>query len=362
MSNFKGNIWLIVLLLILAGSCKTQKVMVEKYKWKEATSAPLGYPVDVLRGGLLAADGGFTSLVRGTTIGNWGDPNGGMTDGMKGLPSHLKVTWLSYAEDCFYELDTAIDYATIAAMFKKNYVVPSIDSARPEPCKEAYDQITVGFAPGGFAAIWVGGSGRQIEVGTFSGKKVVIPQAEIDKYDYPLKNLFNDQYKKETMQNERIVPREVQEQNSGKEIPFGKWERYSQKFNWNAAVHLPSTYTVKEAHYHLLNGNNEQLFGADLSKQYQIDPLLQISSSALRAAPKMLSFFFEGNDKKQHGVTITFNEAEIEQAFEATTSQKVGMPVTIGIKLNETITGASVNVVTADNKIIWLTEGKVTVY
>lgn len=356
------RIWIIVLLFITGVSCQTKKAMLAKYKWKEATSAPLGYPVDVLRGGLLSVDGGFTSLVRGTTIGDWGEVNDGMTDGLKAIPSHLKVTWLSYVEDCFYELDTAIDYTAIAAMFKKNYVVPSIDSVRPEPFKEIYNRITVGFAPGGFTAVWVGGSGRQIEVGTYKGRKVDIPQSEIDKYDYPLKNLFSDNYRKETMQNERIIPKEVQDQHSGEKIPFGMWERYSKKYNWNVIVQLPSGYTVQDAKFLLLNGDHEQLFGTGLSERYQIDSTLQLSQVKMRAAPKQLSFYFSGDDRKQHGVTIVFDAAEVENAFEDMFNQTPKNIAVLTIKVNDTISGASVSIKAGENKIIWLTDGKVITY
>ncbi|WP_212906728.1 DUF2931 family protein, partial [Capnocytophaga stomatis] len=67
----------------------------DKFEWQEATSAPDGYLVDVYMGGLQSKNG-FTSLYNGTTLGGWGEANYGMSSGLKTIPNHLHVIWVSY--------------------------------------------------------------------------------------------------------------------------------------------------------------------------------------------------------------------------------------------------------------------------
>ncbi|MFT4093785.1 MAG: DUF2931 family protein [Niabella sp.] len=330
-----------------------------KFKWQEATSAPLGYPVDVLRGGLEAADGDFTGLIRGTTVGAWGQANQGMSDGMKTIPFRLHVIWLSYAEDCFYEVDTSLDYFKIAALFKKGYYVPSIDPDRPGPFKEDYNQINVGFAPGGYVTVWVGGVSRQIKVGTATGKKVVIPQEVISGLDYPLKNLFDEKYKKETMLNDRIVPKEVQEYNKGKKIPFGKWEKFNRRYNWNVEIKLPGNEAVSSTDFSFMNGEHEQLFGASLEKKYQIDNDFCLNTPKERAVPEILAFYYNDSTGQEHAISVFFNETETLDAFCEVFDKGHASDATIVVDVNQLRTGASVSMVTPDKKTIWLTDCKV---
>ncbi|MFC6269892.1 hypothetical protein ACFQH0_16105, partial [Frigoriflavimonas asaccharolytica] len=49
---------------------KTKKMSAEIYDWKDATSVPYGFPIDIYKGGLQnSKTGSYTSLNAGTTIG-----------------------------------------------------------------------------------------------------------------------------------------------------------------------------------------------------------------------------------------------------------------------------------------------------
>ena len=100
--------------------------------------------------------------------------------------------WVSYAEDCMYEIDTEIDYDKMLKLFNEGYYIPSMND-NPEPRKENYKEIIVGMAPGGVVVIWLQGLRRQIEIGRYQEKKTVIPQEEIARLDdsinfYSVKN------------------------------------------------------------------------------------------------------------------------------------------------------------------------------
>ena len=165
-------IYLFSFILFTTVCCQNKKenkknMSSENFEWKETISCPLGYPVDVYRGGLESANGGFTSLYLGTHSGNdgWGSSGRSMSNGFKPVPNHLHVIWVSYAEKQFYEVDVDIDKEKMVKFFRDGYYVPSMSNDHPQPRKENYNQIVVGFAPGGVVVVWLSGAGRQTEIG-----------------------------------------------------------------------------------------------------------------------------------------------------------------------------------------------------
>ena len=190
----KNFILTLGLLLTLTSSCqekKTQKKMqatkIEKFDWQDGSTCPIGYPIEVYRGGFEAEDGTYVSLQAGTDNGEggWGDPGtGGMSSGIKTVPNRLNVQWVAYAENCVYEINTEVDYDKMVQYFKEGYQDSMVFLNKGGKLeKETYTYIVVGYAPGGAVYIWLAGPGKQVEIGRYQGKKVVIPQAEIDKLD-----------------------------------------------------------------------------------------------------------------------------------------------------------------------------------
>ena len=118
MKKFINQI-LAIIIFIPIGACqqtgKTQNMHTEEFYWQETMSCPLGYPVEVYRGGLESNSGSFTSLYLGlhTGKGGWGHTGRSMSSSVKTIPDHINTIWLSYAEDCFYHIDCDIDYNKI---------------------------------------------------------------------------------------------------------------------------------------------------------------------------------------------------------------------------------------------------------
>ena len=91
-----------------------------KYNWGVAVNAPIGYPIR-----FYAAMVGGTPISRelysGTEEPDWGCAAGYESHSMGELPQSVDMVWLSYKEDCFYRLKTAIDYEKVAKLFKEGF-------------------------------------------------------------------------------------------------------------------------------------------------------------------------------------------------------------------------------------------------
>ena len=86
---------------------KNTKMEEQQFSWSEGLSCPLGYPIQVYKGSI-----GFKSLSDRLSTGKygWGHKGNGMNDRSDWMPRFLNVTWLSFAEDCMYTIETPIDH------------------------------------------------------------------------------------------------------------------------------------------------------------------------------------------------------------------------------------------------------------
>lgn len=340
---------------------KTKTKAMTRYEWLDATSAPLGYPVDVYRGGLESENGEFTSLFSGITGGIWGDANRGMSNGEKAVPNHLHVIWVAYAEKIFYEIDSDIDFEKMSKLFKEGYMVPSMSQDNPKPRKENYNQIIVGFAPGGVVVIWLSGAGRQVEVGRYQGKKIEIPKSEIDALSPgPQKNMFDPEYQRKIIHEFGIVPKEVVQANEGKPIPYGLWDRYRQRYNWSLQFIPPDKGQLKEVFYFHFNGENENLFGETQLKDYsQIIPknLLWSTVNQLSVPSKMNITWLDGN---RYYCQIQFDEDEILSAFKEISKADPDAKIVLQVQVNIPKTAAAVKLINGNDEI-WLKKNKILI-
>lgn len=302
------NCVLIILLMSQLASCqknsnKTKNRSAEIYEWKDATSCPYGFPVDIYKGGLQNLNtGSYTSLNAGTTIGNgyWGEASYGMGSGVKSLPDHLNVVFLSYAEEKFYQIDEALDYEKIREYFRKGYDT-KITNGTGDIRHVNYDTIIVGFAPGGVCVIWIAGPGAQIEVGRFQGKEVVIPKEEIENLDSHDHLLFEHEYREKLMKNPHIVPLDIQ----GIEIPYDLWDSYRKKYNWKPVFDLPDGSVLDEKAeviFFMINGEKKSVF----SEKFPMKDFVK------KAILKRIVFSYKDKEGKEYGALADINE---ESAF-----------------------------------------------
>ncbi|MCY0971105.1 DUF2931 family protein [Chryseobacterium wangxinyae] len=214
----------------------------EIYDWKETISCPPGYPVEVYKGGLQnLKEGNYVSLNLGIHRGleGWGSQGRSMDSGVKPLPDHLNVVYLSFAEDKFFQVDCDLDHEKIASLFRKGYESKGASGATRH---ENYNTVIVGFAPGGVCVIWIAGAGKQLEIGRYLGKEVEIPKQEIENLDSHNHLMFEPEYRKKMMKDPNIVPLALQ----GKPISYGLWDTYRNKYNWKPVFELQNEGRLRE--------------------------------------------------------------------------------------------------------------------
>jgi hypothetical protein len=313
-TSMKKTIIILGLLLTLTSSCqnkkekKMQATKTEKFKYEATGNCPVGYPVEVYRGGFETEDGGYVSLQAGTHTGiaGWGARGSGMSDGIKTVPNRLHVQWVAYAEECVYEIDTEIDYDKMVYYFKEGYQNSGAFLNYKEFEKETYTAIVVGYAPGGAVYIWLNGSGKQVEIGRYQGKKIVIPQAEIDKLDGFEKLMLQKSECARIMNNPKMVPPEVREANKNKPIPFGLWDTYRERYSWRPTfISSQQGWSMIDCGMEMFNGENESLFDQTLVK----------NEFSKRAIPSLINIGWRDNTGQNYSGTLWFDEKEIFDAF-----------------------------------------------
>ena len=331
----KNFILTLGLLLTLTSSCqekKTQKKMqatkTEKFEYEATGNCPVGYPVEIYRGGFEMEDGGYVSLQAGTHTGiaGWGANGAGMSDGLKAVPNRLNVQWVAYAENCVYEINTEVDYDKMVQYFKEGYFDALAFLNRGANKKETYTYIVVGYAPGGAVYIWLAGSGKQVEIGRYQGKKVVIPQAEIDKLDGFEKLMHQKGESERIMNNPKMVPPEVREANKNKPIPFGLWDTYRERYSWKPKfVSNQENWAVFETRINMFNGEFEDQFGELLTK----------NEFSKRTIPKQIHFGWRDKTGQNYSGTFWFNDKEIFDAFHTIFKDKPNGEAEIEIRISK---------------------------
>jgi len=192
-----------------------------EYEWGVAVNTPIGYPIR-----FYAAMVGSTPIVRElyskTREPDWGNAAGYESTSMEELPQNVDMVWLSYKEDCFYRLKTAIDYEKIAKLFREGF-----DERVPngEVRHKTYDTIVVGIAPGGVVVLWVGyGYLPLTEIGRYQADKIKLREPEgLDNHQ---RLIFSKKDREEVLNSNTIIPEDFREANKNKPIPFGLWDSY----------------------------------------------------------------------------------------------------------------------------------------
>ncbi|MDO4228969.1 MAG: DUF2931 family protein [Capnocytophaga sp.] len=352
---------LLIVFTMQLSSCQNKKsdMKNDKFEWQEATSATIACPIDVYMGGLISKNG-FTSLYSGTTAGNWGEANRGMSSGLKTIPNHLHAIWMSYTEHTFYEIDTPIDYDKMVTLFNEGFYRPS-DGDDPRPRKEEYDTIIVGFAPGGVVVIWLEGAGRQIEVGRYQGEKKTFSEEEIDALPSgPQKNMHRLDYQRKVVYEWDFIPAEVLKANEGKPIPYGIWDMYRKKYNWQLIFESVNPMKTRKVMYTLFNGEREHLFGDTEIETYpDIPEAFRWTAKIERAIPKTISFRWIENDTKFGGV-VKFDEQEVFNVFDQVFENNPLTEAKLVIYINEDKTDATV-VLKSEDKEVALFNSKISI-
>ena len=118
-----GKTLLFLLLTLQLVSCQNhnsnnKNMNEQEYEWGIAVNTPIGYPIR-----FYAAMVGGTPIVRELYTEkeepDWGSAYGYESHSMGYLPASVDMVWLSYKEDCFYRLKTAIDYENVEILCRE---------------------------------------------------------------------------------------------------------------------------------------------------------------------------------------------------------------------------------------------------
>lgn len=312
----------------------TLTTMETNFKWQEGLSCPSGYPIQVYRGwleGPLVSNGvneepnSITSISGfGTTtgIGDWGENSSGMSQGEKPIPQRLNCTWYSYVEDVMYHINTELDYQKMVKLFNEGFQ----DSNRKRgKVMTTYSHITVGFAPGGVVVVWLKGGDKDVEIGRYQGKKVVISPNEIASLDSHERLLFDPVDRERTLKNPKIIAPEVQEANKNKPIPYGLWDSYRIKYNWRPTfVFVREGKISDDLSFDMFNGERETL----------LDEEFVVNGYHERAIPRVLSFAWWDKNGQGYGGYFLFDEKEIFAAFKEMHKKNPEANIDLEVKIN----------------------------
>ena len=208
----------------------------QEYDWGVAVNTPIGYPIRFYAGrvgGMSIIDEIYTT----TEEPDWGEAFSYENTSLETLPKDIDMVWLSYKEDCFYRLKTAIDYEKIEKLFREGYKerVPN-----GEVRHTTYDTVVVGIAPGGVVVLWVGrGYKKNTEIGRYQAEKIDLKEPPgLDSHE---RLIFSKEDREEVLNSDLTIPKAVREANKNKPIPFGLWDSYrNHRYQWFPVYEIPN--------------------------------------------------------------------------------------------------------------------------
>ena len=281
-----------------------------EYKWGVAVNTPIGYPIRFYAGrvGGMSIIGELYSI---TEEPDWGCAMGYESRSMEELPQNVDMVWLSYKEDCFYRLKTAIDYEKIAKLFREgfNQRVPN-----GEVRHKTYDTIVVGIAPGGVVVLWVGyGYLPLTEIGRYQADKIALREPEgLDNHQ---RLIFSKKDREEVLNSNTIIPEDFREANKNKPIPFGLWDSYrDNQYQWYPTFEIPNG-RIGDVDYQYWNGEADTFFFTDfIALEGQKDVFApQELYHDIRKLPlfKEIRFTYKAEDGIKYGMKIEFDWEDI---------------------------------------------------
>ena len=309
------KILLFLLLTLQFASCQNhnsnnKNINEPQYDWGVAVNVPIGYPIRF-----------YAAMVGGTPISrefytekeepDWGNAYGYESHSMGYLPASVDMVWLSYKEDCFYRLKTAIDYEKIAKLFREGF-----DERVPngEVRHATYNTVVVGIAPGGVVVLWVGSGYFPIkEIGRYQAEEIALREPEgLDNHQ---KLIFSKKDREEVLNSNTIIPEDFREANKDKPIPFGLWDSYrDHQYQWYPTFEIPNG-KMGDVDYQYWNGEADTFFFTDfIALEGQKDVFApQELYHDIRKLPlfKEIRFTYKAEDGIKYGVGLQFDWEDI---------------------------------------------------
>ena len=296
-----------VILLLLIISCHTS--MNQKFKWYPTESAPDLYPVNIISAKFLLKDRSGVAIPSGSDIANgWGAIGQIEIVGneKKSLPAALQVCWFSYIENQFYQGDFVLPTDTLTKVFNEGF----LDSNTGKP--EQYDRIVVGFAPGGYIAVWAKGGQITTEIAFLKASPL---DYDWQKFSHGIDKLRADYIT--TALNDTLDSN----QRKIAAIPFGWNGKYEGDYR--------KTYSLSITNNLAANVSGALISYYDGSAEYHIaQPAANRWNNHL-TIPKRIVWEWKSELGIALGTAIIFDETEIIAAFKKLSVEHPDAPITL---------------------------------
>lgn len=305
------------ILLLLAcqkeNTSKMKNSQKEKFSYMVTMTAPDEYPVEVHIGTLTDDKKELICGVpkAGVTTGSWQYDGAEAGQGGSTIPSHLDLTYVSYAEKKFWRVEADLPKEKMLELFREGFMIQgNPDSNGDFPWEEStYDGLTVGAAPGGVVVIWLAGNHHRREVCRLQAKETFVDVNDF--YDNPhgrtQQGFYDELYK-------IAVPDSIQQSIKEKGIPFGLWDQYRDKHNYRFVL---DPYDEKDKITGLYrinyNGESEFLMDTKAVEKYKQDGI-----------PYDVNFYFT-----KYNAEIIFNDEEMLRVFADLKKTYPGKPIDI---------------------------------
>jgi hypothetical protein len=294
----RNKLNIITLVSIILISCNKKEDMSNKtdFSWGTSVTSIKDYPIVVHKGYLATQDKFITALHSAGTEDDGWDVDGQGIGGGNTVPTMLSLTWVSYAEKKFWNIEATIDQITqnkLLALFREGFY--NWDSVTKLPEHETYNHITIAVAPGGVVVLFITGAAHRVEVARYQAKETFVDvNAFYDNPDGDNQQEFYDWWYKNS------VPKHLQEKIAKSGIPYGIWDTYREKYNWRFQSFFYKEDTLTDLHVTYINGEQDYLNEEELGKKAFNHVALPVDAS----------FFF-----KIYNGDAKFDEDEIVAAF-----------------------------------------------
>jgi hypothetical protein len=325
--NMKPSNYIYLIFVLLACSPHASKDNTKKQSTNHSTSenmntpleyasgicAPELYPVEVYTGDFYTANDWLPLPNGGFVEEGWGD-NGMNMSRSRIIPTGFKVTYFAYMENKFYTGDFALPSDTIRSLFKEGITVYRSKK------HATYDAMIVGMAPGGVLVVWMQSVDKQVEIGRYQATET---NMEWESF-IPRTGLTREEYVFNLIDRRPVVKANFQKNG----LMLGLWDTYRIKYSWRPKFEFPEGSISELIRLRMFNGEYEVLWGDRFVK----------NSFEKRAITERCNLLWTDETGKEYGAEVTFDEAEIFEAFKLIYAKDKEQDAELVIKYNDTRT------------------------
>lgn len=271
------------------------------------------YEVTPVMDYITTLEGTPASLPYGSTSGQWGS-SGKMWTKQKGTPIGFGITYYSYYENKYYEIQQDLEHDYMKEMTTRCYPISDKGEGALnefitlQDYNNSYEEyrntyspfstLVFGFAPKGMVVVWICYANISIEVGRYTAH-VLNDEKKIKECEAKLLSTY------------RIEPETHKELIESMSIPKASsqlWENYRIKYDWSFNV------TSTNHNFRFLALDND-LYNGEFESLYR--PFVSNPEVKKRAIPEILNIYWETGKNERYISRIFFNWDKTNEKLKA---------------------------------------------